>query len=133
MGKVLAADETISNEISVERSVILVVNEKEPRIAYSNALIPVFGPLISVNYVSYSPMEWETNRELKKRAQRQMLWNLGMIVGGALIDRAISGEKVEEAPFSGYTTTTTESSLCTFLGFVGAVIHNHFLGRRWRS
>lgn len=129
VGQILAADEATLNEVSVERNVILVVQEKDPRTVYQNSLVPVFGPIWAAEYVSYTPVTWETNLELKKKAQRQMLWNLGMVLGGVCLDLAISGEQVKEDDYGYSEITEIQSGIFTVLGFVGSLVHNHFFGK----
>lgn len=108
--------EIIEGEVTLNRNITLVVNEKEPAMAYSLALFPVFGPSASANYVSQSPLDWKVDEELGKKALRQTLLNLGTIAAGVFLDISRSDSDFGFVP------------LFTQIAFLASTIHNQSFG-----
>jgi len=112
--------EVNGNKIQHERSITLQVKEKDPRIAYSNATIPIFGPTASANYVRSTPAinpYRQSNNELMNRATRQGFYNIGEIGAGILLDYVTNNNNtMRKIPF-------------TFIGYFVAIWHNHYFGK----
>ena len=108
------------DKIQLERSITLQVKEKDPRIAYSNAVLPIFGPTASANYVRSTPVinpYRQSNNDLMNRATRQGFYNVGEIGAGLLLDYATRNNKtMQKIPF-------------TFVGYFIAIWHNHYFGK----
>lgn len=105
-------------KVTISRDVVLLVQEKDPRIAYSASILPFFGPLTAAEYVSTSPVTWEVDRELNKRAKRQAYLNLATIGAGILIDSA----KLAAPDNQGGGEYVT-------IGFLLTLFHNSLFGK----
>lgn len=108
------------DKIQLERSITLQVKEKDPRIAYGNATIPIFGPTASANYVRSTPAinpYRQSDNELMNRATRQTFYNIGEIGAGILLDYMTkNNQTMNRVPF-------------TFVGYFVAIWHNHYFGK----
>ncbi|MEJ6952067.1 S-layer homology domain-containing protein [Natronospora cellulosivora (SeqCode)] len=106
------------DDIKAERTVVLNVEEKDPRIAYKQSLLPIFGPYAAANYVVSTPAinpYQDYNSDLKHKARAQMLFNIGEIGAGIILDIMTNDNR---HPLS-----------FTITGFAVAMLHNHFFGQ----
>ncbi len=126
----LAAGPDEQNEVPIEKSIILIVQEKDPRIAYQTALMPLFGPISAANYVSMSPVEWEVDEQIKKAANQQLLWNILEVFGGFAIDLLLLEQAGTTVEAGTVTTISYYPGFFTALGIGGSVVHNHYFGQR---
>ena len=124
-GLSLACAET--KELVVGRDVVLVLQEKDPRIAYATSLMPIFGPTAAAEYVAASPENFEPDRELVRRANWQTLFNLLEIAGGIMLD--INYSSTEETYYDGYVYYRGNPGVFTLLGVLVATLHNRAFGR----
>jgi len=49
------------------KTVVLNLQTKDPNVAFSASLLPIFGPSTAANYVSTTPVAWKTNKEIQKK------------------------------------------------------------------
>ena len=107
------AEGEYDNEIAMNRNITLLVEEKNPSTAYSLALVPIFGPSMSAHYVSETPLDWQADEELERKARNQALFNLAPIGAGMFLDIANEGDT---------------GLFFTSMGYLLATAHNHFFG-----
>lgn len=96
-----------AEEAQPKKVVVLPVELKDPMIAQTLALYPVFGPLATARYVGTNRLSIKVDPEIAARATRDALINVGTLLGGLLL--------------------TLESPLLGSLVFVlGPFIENYF-------